>query len=219
MKGRVKEQVIVALNGKLQGEKKDYDKIIKKGKLLIAADGGANLLERLNYKPDIIIGDLDSLDKEKVTFYKKMGVDIKRYPREKNETDGELALNFCCINKYEDIIVVGSQGGRFDQQLANVFLLEYALIKGLNAKIREPGLEIGIIEKEKLFIDQQGSTLSLIPLSERVKNIHISGFKYGLNGEELIRYKTRGISNLIAEKEAKISSCGEGRLLYVLYGV
>jgi len=106
-------------------------------------------------------------------------------------------------------------GGRFDQQLANVFLLEYAYHSKLRAMIKEPGLELGIIDQEKVFMNQKGAHLSLLPLKDKVEGVSINGCKYGLDQTSLLRYKTRGISNLIISNKASVS-IEKGLLLYFL---
>jgi thiamine pyrophosphokinase len=212
----VSERVVLALNGKLMGSKEDYRGILSdQGYFFVAADGGALFLERIGFRPDIVIGDLDSLTEEDILRFRKMEVEIYKYPVEKDETDGELALKYCKDNGLQDIVIIGSMGGRFDQQLANVFLLEYAYHSKLKAIIKEPGLELGIIDQEKVFINQKGAHLSLLPLKDKVEGVSISGCKYGLVQASLLRYKTRGISNLIISNQASVS-IEKGLLLYFL---
>jgi thiamine pyrophosphokinase len=93
--------------------------------------------------------------------------------------------------------------------------LEYAFRNGITAFIKGPGLEMGIIEKEKVFFQKIGVRLSLIPLDEKVSGITITGCKYLLESGSLLRYKTRGISNII-EQEKAVITVEKGLLLYVL---
>lgn len=211
------KRVILALNGELTGTPQEYHFIFKKENIYIGADGGTHLLTELGLSPNIIIGDFDSLTEKEIQKFHQEGVDIYKYPVEKDETDGELAIDYCHDNGLKSIIIIGSTGGRIDQQLANIFLLEYAQRKGLNAIIKEPGLEMGLIEKNKMFVDKQGYTLSLLPLSKRVSGVYIKGCKFLLEGETLFRYKTRGISNYILKGTAEIR-IKSGRLLYILKG-
>lgn len=210
-------KTIIALNGRLRGEKCDYQQIIESGERIffIAADGGAIFLDELGYLPDVIIGDLDSLTEKKIKEYRSKDVKILRFPVEKDETDAELTLNYCQEKGLRDIIILGSMGGRFDQQLANVYLLEYAYRNGLNAVIKEPGIEVGIIKEKQIFRQKNNYSLSLIPLDKKVKGVYTSGFKYRLDGEELKRFKTRGISNKIVKRYASVL-VEKGILLYVL---
>ncbi|NLM96968.1 MAG: thiamine diphosphokinase [Halanaerobiaceae bacterium] len=210
-----KEQAVLALNGCLLGTEGEYlDLLGEEEAVFIAADGGVELFETLGLCPDILLGDFDSLSAEKLDYYIDKGVQIIRYPVKKDETDGELAINFCQENGLHEVMIIGSQGGRIDQQIANIFLLEYASKLGLKALIREPGLEIGIARKREIFKNCTGQKLSLIPLSDEVKGISVTGCKYSLLDESLFRWKTRGISNTIVEETAELT-VGEGILLYV----
>lgn len=210
------EIAIIALNGELDTEPSAYKKMFNKIKgSYIAADGGALLLKKLNIRPDLIIGDLDSIDRSTINDFKKNNIKIKKFPSDKNETDGELAVNYCIQNNYDKIILTFALGGRCDQQLANVFLLEYAQENGINAIIKEGEKEIGLVNKEKIIKNKRDWGLSLIPIDSEVENVNISGCKYNLNSHNLKRSESRGISNLIVDKKVKISH-GKGKLLYIL---
>jgi len=210
------KKAVIALNGELKGSKEEYKKLIgEKDILFVAADGGALLLESIGFLPDVIIGDFDSLTKGQYQHYEKMGVKIIKYPIEKDETDGELALQYCKGRGLNNIIIIGFAGGQVDQQLANIFLLEYAFRNGMTAFVKEPGLEMGIIKKEKVFFQKIGAGFSLIPLDEKVSGVTITGCKYLLEAGSLLRYKTRGISNII-EQEKAVITVEKGLLLYVL---
>lgn len=213
-------KAIIALNGELVADKADYKKVVNQinnnNIFVLAADGGARLLDQLGFLPDTIIGDLDSLSQKQIKYFEKKDIEILKYPVKKNETDGELALKYCKEQGYDNVIIIGAVGGRFDQQLANIYLLEYALENNLKARIKEPGLEIGLVNKNKIFKNKNGWGLSLIPLDQTVNGVSISGCKYNLDYQNLTRFKTRGISNLITEKLGQVSH-DQGRLLYILH--
>jgi len=209
-------KAVVALNGELKGDREEFKKLIgEKDILFIAADGGALFLESIGFLPDVIIGDFDSLTTEQYQRYEKLGAKIIKYPVEKDETDGELALQYCRERGFNNIIIIGFAGGRLDQQLANIFLLEYAFRNGITAFIKEPGLEMGIIGRRKVFFQKMGARLSLIPLDDKVIGVTVTGCKYLLESGSLLRYKTRGISNII-EQEKAVITVRKGLLLYVL---
>jgi len=101
--------------------------ILARAAAVIAADGGLRHVLALGRRPDVLIGDLDSLPP---------GVDpetaagkVIRYPRDKDETDLELALLYA-VDHYPDaeVFVVGGAGGRLDHLLANVLLLAHPLV-------------------------------------------------------------------------------------------
>lgn len=209
------ECALLALNGELQDEPLTYKRLLEGDMVRIAADGGALLLEAAGFKPDTVIGDLDSLSDDKITAYMEQGIEVIKYPVDKDETDAELALDLCQQRGHKSVIVTGTLGGRFDQQLANVFLLEYAIRLGLEATIREPGLQAGLVDDNITFSRRKGAGLSLLPLSGKVSGVTITGCKYTVEDITLKRWQTRGISNLITSERAEISN-KEGLLLYII---
>lgn len=208
------KKAIIALNGELKGDREQYLSLLDRDSFLIAADAGVLLFEELGLRADLILGDLDSLPAARREYYQNKGIKIMKYPVEKDETDGELALEYCKRNNLNDIEIIGSLGGRFDHQIANILLLEYGYQQQLSVKIIEPGMEMGLITGFKVFKDCQGEILSLIPLDNKVNEVSIKGCKYNLEKEDLYRFKSRGISNQISKNRAEIS-LEKGLLLYI----
>lgn len=212
----MKSNVVIGLNGKLKGKNDEYIELLNRlDPMFIAADGGAFLFEKIDIKPDLIIGDLDSLKRSDIKEFSNANIEIVKYPVEKNETDGELAIDYCLDKNFDKIILTFAMGGRFDQQFANIFLLEYAHDNNVSAVIREPGLEIGLVDGEKIFLDKKDWGLSLLPLDRKVEGVDIIGCKYLLNSFTLRRDRTRGISNLITKNKARVTNV-KGELLYIL---
>ncbi|MFW6256545.1 MAG: thiamine diphosphokinase [Bacillota bacterium] len=214
------KRAVLALNGDLQDQISEYKDLIKQQKqvqecVYVAADGGALLFRELGILPEIIIGDLDSLTEKDIEFFRSQEVKVSQFSVEKDKTDGELALDFCHRKGIKEISIIGALGGRYDQQLGNLFLLEYALKLGQNAVIKEPGIEIGLVEDSLKLENRPGKRLSLIPLTEEVRNVVIEGCKYNLQGEDLFRYRSRGLSNII-EDELALIKIDEGILIYLM---
>ena len=211
-----KKEAVVALNGNITGKVEKYQHLFTDENLtFIAADGGALFLDKIGIIPDIIIGDMDSLTTVQIENFKNKGAAVIKYPVQKDETDGELALNYCIENELKQVYLVGCQGGRFDQQLANIFLLEYGFENNISAVIKEPELEAGIISDYQEFNQLKQHRLSLLPLSREVEGVTIKGCKYNVSDINLLRYKTRGISNKILQKKAQVK-IKKGLLLYII---
>src|SRR6267154_764394 len=60
----------------------------------IAADAGATTALSLGINLDIVIGDFDSIDKKTLSVLEKQKTKLLRFPKEKNETDTELAIDY-----------------------------------------------------------------------------------------------------------------------------
>jgi len=173
---------------------------------IICANGGTKLALRFDIIPDIIIGDLDSLTED---ISKKLGdkkIEWKVYPKEKDETDLELAVREAIKFKPKEIYFIGLLGGRIDHLLSNLFFLEKVKDMGIEPYVIDKNLTIYLMkgEEERIFWGNKGDTLSLIPLSDMVDGIFLEGLKYPLQNEPLYRNLTRGISNEFLVPQAKI---------------
>lgn len=211
------KNALLVLNGKFDLTKKEINFLIQNKKIdkLIAVDGGANKIKQIEILPNLIIGDLDSLTKKNKKYYKKQKIEIIKHPVEKDQTDSELAIDYCLKNNFEKLYLTGVLGGRLDQQLANLNLLEYIMELGLEAKIISTNLEIALIKNQKKFTAKKGFRLSLLAQSKVVKGLTIKGCKYNLANKNLNRSQTRGISNLIESNKAEVK-LDQGLLIYIL---
>jgi len=184
--------------------------------LIICCDGGARHFQYLGIKPDVIIGDMDSIDPALLANYSIQGIKIIKYPANKDFTDTELALDYALGLKPDSIFIWGALGGRIDHTLANVFLLCKGQEKGIRTYLLDEYGEAFVLDKEATFVNETGKTISLLALSPEVTGITLSGFLYPLKEGTLIMGESRGISNIITDARASIS-VRQGKLLIVKY--
>jgi len=182
---------------------------------VIAADGGADFLLNQDIIPQVLIGDFDSISENSLDELKKKSK-ILQFPKEKNKTDSELALDYCVDGHYDSVTMVNAVNGRLEHSLANIFLIENFVRKGLLLHFINKENEIFVLNGPD-WIElacRKGSEISLIPLTEQVKIELINGFKYPMQNEILFRAHTRGISN-VAENEMLSVKISSGILLIV----
>jgi thiamine pyrophosphokinase len=194
-------RAIIFVNGNLSDVTR-AKKIINKQDYLIATDGGVKHILKLGLIPNVIIGDMDSIDPKLLKKFKSI-----KYPRKKDKTDFELAIDYCLENIFKEIIIFGILGDRIDHLIANIFLLakvrtENRLIK---IKIIEGKKEIFILNKEITINGKIGDEVSIIPVSEKLVGITTEGLEYPLKNEEIVFGSTRGISNVMNKTSVKIT--------------
>ncbi len=116
-------RLIIFANGILP-DLESARQLIQPGDSLYAADGGTRHALALGLLPSVVIGDLDSLTPDDRQRLEAGGVEIQQYPRDKDKTDLELALDYCHSNRTATKSSSSARlGGRLDQTLGNLSLL------------------------------------------------------------------------------------------------
>lgn len=171
---------------------------------VIAADGGTKHLYSLNYAPDIIIGDQDSLTETHRQWLEQSGIQFTTYPTAKDETDLELALLYA-VEKFDDeILLFGTLGGRLDHMLANILLLTHPRLNGRSIKLLTANETAWIVSDKTTVHGTVGDTVSLIPLGGDVHIKATTGLQWPLNNDVLAFGLARGISNLLIHPTATL---------------
>lgn len=187
-----------------------------KKSLIICCDGGTRHLRNLNIQPDIIIGDMDSIDPAQLKHFALAGTKIIRYPAQKDCTDTQLALDYALGLKPDKIFIWCALGGRIDHALANIFLLYRARKSRIKTFLMDEYCEAFMPDKKVSFTDEKGKTVSLMALTTRVTGITLSGFSYPLVKGTLKMGESLGISNVINKARAFIK-IEKGNLLVIKY--
>lgn len=197
------QRIVLFANGELP-EPENIARLINKEDFLIAVDGGLNHMNGLGLKPDLIIGDLDSVEEEILEKFRKQNVKIEKYPIDKDQNDLELAIQAAVGMKPESIWIAAALGNRIDQTLANIFLLTREDLMDIDTHLVDGLRDVFIIRKEAVITGIQDQIVSLIPILGPVKGISTEGLKYPLDNETLYPDQTRGISNRLSSVTAKI---------------
>ncbi|MFN8594576.1 MAG: thiamine diphosphokinase [Anaerolineae bacterium] len=173
--------------------------------LIIAADGGSRHALALEVKPDVVIGDLDSLDALTRERLERTNTRFITYPTRKDYTDLELALQYAVDCSASEITICGALGGRWDQSLANLMLLTLPLLDGTTARIVDDGLTISVVRDRIEIAGRAGDTLSLIALKGDARGVTITGCEYPLTDAVLPFGASLGISNVFVDSVVTVS--------------
>ena len=173
--------------------------------LIVAADGGTRNALSVGLIPQVVIGDLDSLDEADRAQLDREGVPLIVYPTRKDSTDLELALRYALKQQATEIIIFSALGGRWDQSLANLMLLSLPELMEITTRIVDRTVTIQVICDRAEIDGHAGDTLSLIALKGDAHGVTIEGCEYPLNDATLPFGATLGISNVLAQSTAKIT--------------
>ena len=190
-------------------EKEFLLKTIKESEFetIIAVDNGLKILSEIKVNPQHIVGDFDTVKREILEKYKEnTSIKIHKFNPIKDNTDTDIAIRLAVELKSDEIIILGAIGTRIDHLLGNIHVLKYALDSNIKCKIIDENNEIQLIDKTTILKkkDMTKKYISLIPLTEKVENINLKGFKYELKNGTLTIGSSLGISNEISKEEAII---------------
>ena len=207
-------RAVIVANGEIENSER-LCLLWGKADLRLAADGGAaNARRWLGLTPHALIGDLDSLDEQTHAWCEAAGVETIQYPRAKDKTDLELALECALARGASEITLLGALGGRFDQTMANVLLLVKVAEMRIPARIAGDRFDAWVAWECAEVNGRIGDTVSLIPLTPQVNGIVTRGLLYPLHQETLWLGSARGVSNELTDACAEVSF-EEGILLVV----
>lgn len=189
---------------------------IRHDDVLVGADRGALFLIEHGYKPEIAIGDFDSVTSEQLDRIRKESKQLHTVDAVmKDWTDMEMALEWALEQRPASIAIVGGIGTRLDHSLANVHLLKKAVEHGTACVMIDEHNEVRLIDRHVRITKQHYTYCSLIPMTMEVTGVTLEGFQYPLHNARLNIGETLGLSNVIIGEHGDIS-IDSGLLLVVL---
>jgi len=193
------QRIIIFANGELPNIERTR-RLLRPDDFILCADGGTRHALALNLTPHLVIGDMDSTGKDQLRELSEAGVPLELFPRDKNETDLELAISKAVGFDPAEIVIIGALGGRMDQSLANIALLTDPRLSALDVRLDDGVEEILLCRDQVQVRGGGGDIVSLIPWGGSVEGVETRNLKWPLTSETLHPEKTRGISNeMIAE--------------------
>ena len=173
---------------------------------VICADGGANAAHALGVTPQLLVGDMDSIHAELLADYSEEGVIIDHHSTHKDETDTELAIEYCIKNGFDEVVIFGALGSRFDHSFGNLYLLNRFLKEGVRGEIVNENNRVFLVKDRAVLDVPVGTTVSILAFTDQASGINIEGFEYPVkNGVMAHFFPGYGISNVTVEKCPEIS--------------
>ena len=188
----------------LNGEKPENIPALDNYAGVYSVDGAFHYLQALNIKPDLIIGDFDSIE--------QLPDDIKCiHTPDQNFTDFEKALKIIISQGYKCVDVFAANGLEQDHFLGNMSTaLKYK--KKLNLKFYDDRQSYYFIKKQTVIENIKGKMVSLFPFP-KAKNVSSSGLKYTLNKLNLNMKKNKIATRNTAVEEKVTIQFSKGNLL------
>ena len=186
---------------------------VQPGDFVVACDAGYRNAERLDLRPDLIVGDFDSAPQPKTEH------ETIVLPHVKDDTDTEYAAKLVSEKGFDEVLLLGGLGGRrVEHTLAN-------LCTGLGLEQR--GVRTTLLdERSRITYVMPGETrrypkdeyfyLSVFPMEGRAEGVWERGSFYELTDAVLTAGYPLGVSNEYAESSDCITiSTQKGALVVV----
>jgi len=188
----------------LDGEKPLFDVLeqhwLTSG-IRVCADGAAKVCQEYSLQPDVILGDLDSLDsKTKVHFAASEIIEIA----DQDTTDGEKAVQYCIEKGFQKITMFGALGKRVDHTLYNLGILKKFNGQGVDLTLISNDDIVFLMSGTRTFTASPGTRISLLPVFGRVENVSSEGLVYALQNEALELGHHSSISNCFKRDKARV---------------
>ena len=171
-----------------------------KGDFIIAADGGYAALTARGVRPDLVVGDFDSLGEI------PEHPNIVRSPVIKDDTDVMLAVKQGLTRGYREFIINGGLGGRLDHTFANIQVLTYiAKNKARGVLLGSPMCMTAVSNGTVSFQKKNSGLISVFSVGGLAEGVTLTGLKYPLDNAALSYEYPLGISNEFTGAPAVIS--------------
>ena len=193
-----------------------YGSLIRTADLLVAADGGGLLCLAAGRKPDLWVGDFDSVPSTVAEQAERDGVTVLRYAVEKDASDLDLALDAARESGVASVTFTAAFSERLDHTIAAIGTLFRSA--DLDSCAREPSFSLYALDARArprvVLAEQPGTVISLFS-ADSATRVTVEGVQYPLDRADLPRFTSLGLSNAATLPEQRIAVLA-GRVLVVV---
>ena len=210
--GLTMAQALIIANGDIP-ENEKWTHVIDANTTVIACDGAIHKCYDRGVNVDVLIGDLDSIEKNKLLGEENFeGATIHITDQEDN--DLMKAINYAIEQQFDNIVLTGILGGNQAHQFAN--LLSVGITMQSLTVIHAGGI-IRNVNKFHPFSHsiEIGGRFSVFSINNTI-GVSITGSKWNLSNVNLPP-SARGLNN-VATSETIDIACQEGNLLVFIDG-
>ena len=174
MSGSADDTVILA-NGSFPRRKCLLETLRAAGRI-VCCDGAAAKLVRAGLEPDLVVGDLDSLDPVLRKHFRKCLV----HESEQETNDLSKAFRACMARSWRSIVILGAGGRREDHLLGNASLLPLFAAAGADIRMETDYGTFLPVLKSASFRRPAGTKISIFSFHPEMP-VTATGLKYPLD--------------------------------------
>lgn len=210
MKKKIKKIAIVA-GGTLD---RSFVSQIQGADLIIGVDAGAAWLLARGVRPDVAVGDFDSVSSAQFAKIKKEIKEVLVHNPEKDATDLELAVEYAIGLQPIEITIYGGIGTRMDHTWAAIQLLQTIESHNIYAQIVDNFNKVNIVRHVVSLKPLKAFPYISIFSLTATSIVTLRGFRYDVNHHKFVANSSRGVSNEIIRKIAKMTT-HSGKVLLI----
>jgi len=173
---------------------------------MVCVDGGARHCLNSGFTPNLLVGDLDSVNSDTFEKIKAMGAECIRFCREKDASDLELVLDILSDRFFEQVVLFGASGGRTDHLLFN-WQLAAAQPWPFHLRIIDEYVDAHLVDPSKAFdaAASENQLFSVVPLAGPATGVNVRGAQYPLEDATLAVGSTIGLSNVVTDARLHVN--------------
>lgn len=162
--------------------------------IIIAADSGYDNAIACGVKPQILIGDFDSIS----SIPDDVG-EVLQSPTQKDLTDTQLAVESAIERGADEICIIAGTSGRLDHAMSLLAILEGLWVRNIRCVITSGNNRVRYIKNSGHILLRMKAYkyFGIIACDEKVKGVSIDGAKYKLKNATLSRTLQYAVSNEI----------------------
>ena len=172
---------------------------MKKAQLNIGADSGGYAFLGFGFRPDLVIGDLDSF---KYTNHEGLNV---IYDADQETNDLEKALKYAIGKGASSCTVLGALGRRFDHSVKNLSVLLQFNQKFERLLFRDDYGDLFLVKSGYQLNFPADTIISFLPVGGPVQGFTSRGVLYPLTNAALAMGVQDGTSNKITESGGQVT--------------
>lgn len=174
----------------------DIIKEIRKDDMIIGADRGALFLVQHGIRPDLAVGDFDSVTPEELELIQANSREMIACDAvNKDLTDTELAFDLAIERHASEVVMTGVVGTRLDHTLSNIQMMLRGMQHQITSAIWDAHNYVTLTGTSCIVEERGFKYVSLLPLTTEVTGIHLEGFMYPLDNATLKMGQSLGVSN------------------------
>ena len=184
--------------------------LLHKNDYYIFCDCGLAHERELGVSPDLVVGDFDSYERPDTD------AEVIVLPREKDDTDTVYAAKEALKRGFQEFLLIGMVGERFDHSLGNIGLLLWLDSYHKKAVLADDFSEMEIVSEKPCEISEVYPYFSLIAVDGAASGITITGAKYEVSDASFqAENACLGVSNEVKRGHTACVTVKQGRLLLV----